>query len=108
MTVLVIAESTITCPSCGTSKKETMPIDACQFFYDCTGCGTLLSEARRLLRVLLLWKRPVPADSGSGRERCLLRMIAPHKAALRKVAACPENRRHFRERGRRPRRVRRR
>jgi hypothetical protein len=42
MTVRVIAESTITCPSCGTSKTETMPADACQFFYECTGCGTLL------------------------------------------------------------------
>lgn len=34
--------STITCPVCGTSKVETMPTDACQFFYDCTGCGTVL------------------------------------------------------------------
>jgi alkylmercury lyase len=38
----VIAESTITCPTCGVSKRETMPTDACQFFYECTGCGTLL------------------------------------------------------------------
>jgi hypothetical protein len=38
----VILESTITCPSCGTAKAETMPTDACQFFYDCTGCGALL------------------------------------------------------------------
>jgi hypothetical protein len=28
MTVQVIAKSTITCPSCGTSKTETMPTDA--------------------------------------------------------------------------------
>jgi hypothetical protein len=35
-------ESTITCPNCGTAKAETMPTDACQFFYDCTGCGELL------------------------------------------------------------------
>jgi hypothetical protein len=34
--------STLTCPACGTSKRETMPTDACQFFYDCTSCGTLL------------------------------------------------------------------
>ena len=40
--VLVILESTITCPSCGTAKTEVMPTDACQFFYDCTGCGELL------------------------------------------------------------------
>ena len=35
-------QSTITCPTCGTVKLETMPTEACQFFYDCTGCGTLL------------------------------------------------------------------
>jgi hypothetical protein len=40
--VAVILESTITCPSCGTAKPEVMPTDACQFFYDCTGCGELL------------------------------------------------------------------
>ena len=38
----MILESTITCPNCGTAKAEAMPTDACQFFYDCTGCGVLL------------------------------------------------------------------
>ena len=33
----VILESTVTCPACGTAKAETMPTDACQFFYDCAG-----------------------------------------------------------------------
>ncbi|WP_428491488.1 GDCCVxC domain-containing (seleno)protein [Rhodopila sp.] len=42
MTLRVTAESTITCPVCGTSKTQMMPTDACQFFYDCTGCGVLL------------------------------------------------------------------
>ena len=27
-------ESTVTCPRCGHQKTETMPTDACQFFYD--------------------------------------------------------------------------
>lgn len=35
-------ESTITCPSCGHRETETMPTDACQFFYDCKGCGMVL------------------------------------------------------------------
>ena len=26
----------------GSSDTETMPTDACQFFYDCPGCGELL------------------------------------------------------------------
>jgi hypothetical protein len=38
----VFTKSTITCPACGTAKTETMPTDACQYFYECTGCGTLL------------------------------------------------------------------
>jgi alkylmercury lyase len=42
----MIVESVITCPACGTSKIETMPTDACQYFYECTGCGTLLRPKR--------------------------------------------------------------
>jgi len=34
--------STITCPHCGRQALETMPTDACQFLYECTGCATLL------------------------------------------------------------------
>jgi hypothetical protein len=34
--------STITCPACGHVETETMPTDACQRFYDCKGCRTLL------------------------------------------------------------------
>ncbi len=34
--------STITCPHCGYRETETMPTDACQFFYDCKGCGAVL------------------------------------------------------------------
>ena len=37
-----ILQSTLTCPSCGTVKVETMPTDACLYFYECTGCRTLL------------------------------------------------------------------
>ncbi|NOR68115.1 MAG: hypothetical protein GQ532_00185 [Methylomarinum sp.] len=35
-------QSTITCPNCGHKELETMPTNACQFFYDCKGCGCLL------------------------------------------------------------------
>jgi hypothetical protein len=38
----MIMESTITCPHCGAAKTETMPTDACQFFYECTNCGAML------------------------------------------------------------------
>jgi hypothetical protein len=41
MTSMVL-ESTITCPACGHAQRETMPTDACQFYYECMGCRTLL------------------------------------------------------------------
>lgn len=38
----MLLQSTITCPHCSTTRVETMPTDACQFFYVCTGCGAKL------------------------------------------------------------------
>ena len=38
----VILQSVITCPSCGHVKEETMPTNACQFFYECEQCKTRL------------------------------------------------------------------
>lgn len=39
---IVTLKSTIVCPNCGHQTTETMPTDACQFFYDCVGCGAVL------------------------------------------------------------------
>lgn len=44
----VTYQSTLVCPQCGHLEKEEMPEDACQFFYECRGCGELL--------------RPLPGD----------------------------------------------
>ncbi|NOU23246.1 MAG: hypothetical protein HOO93_15960 [Methyloglobulus sp.] len=38
----VILDSTLTCPYCGHAETETMPTDACLFFYECKYCGILL------------------------------------------------------------------
>jgi hypothetical protein len=38
----VTLDSVLTCPLCGHRKYETMPTDACQFFYECEGCKALL------------------------------------------------------------------
>jgi hypothetical protein len=38
----MLTKSVITCPHCGFAKEEAMPIDACQFFYQCTNCKTVL------------------------------------------------------------------
>jgi hypothetical protein len=33
---------TLTCPACGAAATETMPTNACWFFYDCAACGARL------------------------------------------------------------------
>ena len=38
----VVLESALTCPECGHQRTETMPTDACQFFYECESCKSLL------------------------------------------------------------------
>ena len=34
--------SVITCPVCGHAVRQAMPTDACQWFWDCPGCGALV------------------------------------------------------------------
>lgn len=38
----ILTTSIITCPECGFSKEEEMPVDACQYFYECEHCKTVL------------------------------------------------------------------
>lgn len=38
----VTKQSTITCPLCGHKKAEKMPENACQYFYECESCKTIL------------------------------------------------------------------
>lgn len=45
----VVLESVLKCPHCGFAAQESMPTDACQFFYECRNCKILL--------------RPKPGDS---------------------------------------------
>ncbi len=42
----VILESVLTCPHCGYARRETMPTDACLFFYECSQCKALLRPKR--------------------------------------------------------------
>ena len=44
--VAIELNSTLTCPECDHQKTETMPTDACRYFYDCKGCGLLLRPAK--------------------------------------------------------------
>jgi hypothetical protein len=36
-----ILRSWITCPHCHVAREETMPTDACTYFYECTACRTV-------------------------------------------------------------------
>jgi hypothetical protein len=38
----VITKSVITCPHCGHKKEEDMPMDACQYFYECENCKAVI------------------------------------------------------------------
>jgi len=38
----IILVSEITCPKCAHKATETMPVDACQWIYECKNCGAVL------------------------------------------------------------------
>ncbi|NQY88230.1 MAG: hypothetical protein HRT51_10880 [Colwellia sp.] len=42
----IITKSTLTCPECGQRELLEMPTDACQWFYQCTTCKTLLKPLK--------------------------------------------------------------
>jgi hypothetical protein len=39
----LVTSATLTCPECGNESVETMPTDACQYFYACPACGKRLT-----------------------------------------------------------------
>ena len=39
-------QSIITCPECKFQKEETMPTDACSWFYECENCKALLKPKK--------------------------------------------------------------
>ncbi len=43
-----ITQTKLTCPACGYAQTVEMPLDACQFFYECPNCRT--------------WLKPQPGD----------------------------------------------
>jgi hypothetical protein len=42
MSITIELRSTLTCPNCVTKHDETMPTDACQYFYPCTNCQQVI------------------------------------------------------------------
>ncbi len=44
----VITRARLTCPQCGYVQEADMPTDACQFFYDCVNCKSVLRPGRAI------------------------------------------------------------
>lgn len=82
-----VLESVITCPSCGTMKREVMPTDACQWFYECTGCKSLLKPKRGDCCVFCSYGTvkcpPVQAEAGC----CSGQYVAQGQGPARKAGA---------------------
>ncbi|MFZ4703464.1 MAG: GDCCVxC domain-containing (seleno)protein [Candidatus Methylumidiphilus sp.] len=38
----LVTQAILTCPVCRHGSVETMPFDACLYFWECPGCHTLL------------------------------------------------------------------
>jgi hypothetical protein len=53
-------------------EMETMPTDACQYSYECSGCGTKLRPKNRDLCILLLWLGEALANAHQTRRLAAL------------------------------------
>ena len=63
--------SIITCPHCGHQKKEAMPEDACQFFYECESCHTVLRPKKGGCCVFCSYGSvPCPPVQREGKSGC--------------------------------------
>ncbi|MFA6541292.1 MAG: GDCCVxC domain-containing (seleno)protein [Bacteroidota bacterium] len=66
----IILTSILTCPRCGFKKEETMPVDACRFFYECTQCKTVLRPKQGDCCVFCSYGTVPCPDKQSGSEQC--------------------------------------
>ena len=41
-------KSTIKCPKCGFEKEETMPTEACWYFYECQNCKDVFEHFQKI------------------------------------------------------------
>ncbi len=62
--------SALSCPHCGHTKTETMPTDACQWFYDCESCKVVLKPKAGDCCVYCSYGDPCPPMQESGAKGC--------------------------------------
>lgn len=67
----IIPTSIITCPKCGHQKEEEMPLNACQYNYECQSCKTLLKPKEGDCCVYCSYGDvPCPPIQEGGRSSC--------------------------------------
>lgn len=66
----ITLQSTITCPKCNHQELETMPTDACQYFYECRACGELLRPKKGDCCVYCSYGTEVCPPQQSGGSNC--------------------------------------
>ncbi|HHT9121949.1 MAG TPA: GDCCVxC domain-containing (seleno)protein [Candidatus Wunengus sp. YC63] len=65
----IIFQSIITCPNCGHQKEESMPMDACQYFYGCENCKSTLKPKKGHCCVFCSYGT-VPCPSIQNQRKC--------------------------------------
>jgi hypothetical protein len=66
---MVQTQSAITCPKCGYRSTETMPLDACLYFYECKSCGVPIAPKKGDCCVFCSYG-DVPCPPVQQHERC--------------------------------------
>ncbi|RFZ92166.1 hypothetical protein D0C36_12040 [Mucilaginibacter conchicola] len=46
MAKTILLHSTVTCPACRFQSDEEMPVDSCQYFYECKNCAVILKPLK--------------------------------------------------------------
>jgi len=66
---MTVEHSVITCPHCGAAKRETMPADASQIFYNWLRLASQ-TKSGRLLRFLFTRLGALSVDPGATSSLC--------------------------------------
>jgi len=69
-------ESLITCPACDFRREETMPLDACQYYWECPSCGALIRPKAGDCCVYCSYGTvPCPPVQRAGRGGCCTNLV---------------------------------
>jgi hypothetical protein len=92
----IVLQSIITCPMCGHSAVETMPVDACQYVYECRQCGAQMKPKPGHCCVYCSYGSvpcpPVQRERGDGRRHKLPPKLSDRTFTIKLVTAWPNTR----------------